>query len=115
MQRELVVVPAHWTVGQTIDFLRTVRALPDDFYAIYVDDPAHRPVGELVLSHLLRTKRPVRVSAIIRKDLRRLPIAMDQEAVALLFRRSDLVDAPVVAEDERLPAVITSDHLRDGV
>src|SRR3546814_2881752 len=62
MQRELVVVPAHWTVGQTIDFLRTVRDLPDDFYAIYVVDPAHRPVGELVLSHLLRTKRPVRVS-----------------------------------------------------
>src|SRR3546814_18250310 len=81
MQRELVVVPAHWTVGQTIDFLRTVRDLPDDFYPIYVVDPAHRPVGELVLSHLLRTKRPVRVPEIMRQDFRRLPIRSEARRV----------------------------------
>jgi len=115
MQRELVVVPAHWTVGQTIDFLRTVRDLPDDFYAIYVVDPAHRPVGELVLSHLLRSKRPVRVSDIMRKDFRRVPAAMDQEEVALLFRQYGLVAAPVVAEDERLLGVITVDDVVDVI
>lgn len=115
MQRELVVVPSHWTVGQTIDFLRTVRDLPDDFYAIYVVDPAHRPVGELVLSHLLRAKRPVRVSDIMRKDFRRVPVAMDQEEVALLFRQYGLVAAPVVAEDERLLGVITVDDVVDVI
>src|SRR3546814_17519965 len=109
MQRELVVVPAHWTVGQTIDFLRTVRDLPDDFYAIYVVDPAHRPVGELVLSHLLRTKRPVRVSDVMRKDFRRIPIAMDPAEVALLFRRYGLVAAPGGAEDEGMLGVTTGD------
>src|SRR3546814_1516690 len=30
MQRELVVVPAHWTVGQTIDFLRTVQCRSEE-------------------------------------------------------------------------------------
>lgn len=115
MQREMVVVPAHWTVGQTIDFLRTVRDLPDDFYAIYAVDPAHRPVGELVLSHLLRAKRPVRVSDIMRKDFRRVPAAMDQEEVALLFRQYGLVAAPVVAEDERLLGVITVDDVVDVI
>ncbi|GHD58975.1 hypothetical protein GCM10017083_42750 [Thalassobaculum fulvum] len=115
MQREMVVVPAHWTVGQTIDFLRTVRDLPDDFYAIYVVDPAHRPVGELVLSHLLRSKRPVRVSDIMRKDFRRVPAAMDQEEVALLFRQYGLVAAPVVADDERLLGVITVDDVVDVI
>src|SRR3546814_6319599 len=89
--------------------------LPDDFYAIYVVDPAHRPVGELVLSHLLRTKRPVRVSDMMRKDFRRIPIAMDQEEVALLFRRYGLVAAPVVAEDERLLGVITVDDVVDVI
>lgn len=115
MQREIVVVPAHWTVGQTIDFLRTVRDLPDDFYAIYAVDPAHRPVGELVLSHLLRTKRPVRVSDIARKDFRRIPVTMDQEEVALLFRQYGLVAAPVVGEDERLLGVITVDDVVDVI
>jgi len=115
MQREIVAVPAHWTVGQTIDFLRTVRDLPDDFYAIYVLDPTERPVGELVLSHLLRAKRPVRVSDIMRKDFRRVPVAMDQEEVALLFRQYGLVAAPVVGDDERLLGVITVDDVVDVI
>jgi len=115
MQREMVVVPSHWTVGQTIDFLRTVRNLPDDFYDIFVIDPAHRPVGELALSHLLRSKRPVRVSDIMRKDFRRVPATMDQEEVALLFRQYGLVAAPVVSEDERLLGVITVDDVVDVI
>ena len=31
MQREVVVAPAHWTVGQVIDFLRTESQVPNDF------------------------------------------------------------------------------------
>ncbi len=111
MQRELVVVPEHWTVGQTIDFLRTVRDLPDDFYDIFVVDPAHRPVGELALSHLLRAKRPIRVSDIMRRDFRKVPAEMDQEEVALLFRQYGLVAAPVVADDDRLLGVVTVDDV----
>lgn len=115
MQREMVVVPAHWTVGQTIDFLRTVRDLPDDFYDIFVVDPAHHPVGELALSHLLRAKRPVRVSDIMRRDFRKVPADMDQEEVALLFRQYGLVAAPVVSEDDRLIGVITVDDVVDVI
>ena len=36
MQREVVAVPSHWTVGQTIDFMRTDQALPESFQEIYV-------------------------------------------------------------------------------
>lgn len=115
MQREMVVVPSHWTVGQTIDFLRTVRNLPDDFYDIFVVDPGHRPVGELALSHLLRSKRPVRVSDIMRKDFRKIRAEMDQEEVALLFRQYGLVAAPVVSEDDRLLGVITVDDVVDVI
>ena len=111
MQRELVVVPEHWTVGQTIDYLRTVRDLPDDFYDIFVVDPAYHPVGELALSHLLRAKRPVRVSDIMRRDFRKVRAEMDQEEVALLFRQYGLVAAPVVAEDDRLIGIITVDDV----
>src|SRR3546814_13767188 len=40
---------------------------------------------------------------------------MDQEEVALLFRRYGLVAAPVVAEDERLLGVITVDDVVDVI
>jgi magnesium transporter len=40
MQRDLVAVPEHWTVGQTIDFLRETGDLTSDFWEIFVVDEA---------------------------------------------------------------------------
>ena len=111
MQREVVVAPAHWTVGQMIDFLRTAPQVPDDFYAIFVVDPAHRPVGALYLARVLRTKRPVRVADIMVTDFHRVPAEMDQEEVALLFRQYGLVAAPVTDGDGRLLGVVTIDDV----
>ena len=34
MQREIVTVPDYWTIGQTIDFLRSHGNLPEDFYDV---------------------------------------------------------------------------------
>ena len=32
MQREVVIAPEHWSVGEAIDFLRGTDVLPDQFY-----------------------------------------------------------------------------------
>jgi len=50
MQRDLVAVPAHWTIGQVIDFLGVETELPTDFWEIFVVDPAHTPIGTMKLS-----------------------------------------------------------------
>ncbi|WP_420404108.1 magnesium transporter [Nisaea sp.] len=113
MQRELVTVPEHWTVGQTIDFLRTNAALPNSFYDIFVVDPARRPLGKLSLSRLLRSKRPVLVEDIMQTDFHQVPVVMDQEDVALLFRQYGLVSAPVVDANDRLLGMITVDDVVD--
>src|SRR3954470_23345091 len=39
MQTDFIAIPPFWTVGQTIDYLRTDKDLPDDFYQIYVVNP----------------------------------------------------------------------------
>jgi magnesium transporter len=113
MQREMVTVPEHWTVGQTIDFLRTRSDLPEDFYDIFVTDPAFRPLGKIALGRLLRTKRPVMVADIMNKKFEQVQVAMDQEDVAMLFRRYGLVSAPVVNESGRLLGMITVDDVVD--
>src|SRR3546814_19650096 len=56
MQRELVAIPAYWTVGETIDFMRASPDLPEDFYDLFVVDPRHRPVGTVSLSRVLRNR-----------------------------------------------------------
>ena len=65
MQRDLVAVPAYWTVGHTIDYLRTDDDLPDEFYDIFVVDPRHVPIGSVPLSRAMRTRRPVTMADIV--------------------------------------------------
>ncbi|MCH7485665.1 MAG: magnesium transporter [Proteobacteria bacterium] len=116
MQRELVSVPAYWTVGRTIDFMRAdSEGLPEVFYDIFVVDPRHRPLGSIPLSRLLRTKRPIGVTDIMETEMKLIPVATDQEDVAFLFRQRDLVSAPVVDEGGRLVGAITVDDVVDVI
>lgn len=115
MQRELVAVPAYWTVGETIDYLRSSTAIPEDFYDVFVVDPRHRPVGKIGLAKLLRTQRPVRLRDIVNDTLTSVPVTTDQEEVAFLFRQQDLVSAPVVDGAGRLMGVITVDDIVDVI
>ena len=111
MQRELVAVPPFWNVGQTIDFLREAQDLPDDFYEIFVVDPSHRPVGTLPLSRVMRSQRPVIIQDVMDTDQALISVEMDQEDVARLFEKYDLISAAVVDENERLVGVVTVDDI----
>jgi magnesium transporter len=111
MQRTLVAVPAYWTVGETIDFLRASDDLPDDFYDLFIVDPAHKPIGTVPLSRAMRTKRPVRLTEIMETELHTVPVDMDREEVAYMFRQYALVSAPVVDEAGRLVGVVTVDDV----
>jgi magnesium transporter len=120
MQRELVAIPSYWTVGETIDFMRQAAErdadeLPEEFYDIFVVDPKHQPLGTVPLSRVLRTKRPVKVSDLMASEIRPVPVTMDQEDVAFLFRQYDLASAPVVSEDGRLVGVVTHDDVVDVI
>ncbi len=111
MQRELVAVPSFWTVGETIDYLRAKDDLPDAFYDLFVVDPTHKPVGAVPLSRAMRARRAARLADIMETELRLIPVAMDQEAVAHLFRQYGLVSAPVVDAGGRLVGVVTVDDV----
>ena len=111
MQREMVVVPESWTVGESIDFMRAAKDLPDDFYDLYVVDPRHRVVGELPLSRVMRTRRPVLLRDIMDRNVRSVQVTMDQEDVAYVFRQYGLVSAPVVDAAGRAVGVITVDDV----
>ncbi|UCH72735.1 MAG: magnesium transporter [Rhodospirillales bacterium] len=115
MRREVVAIPAVWTVGETIDYMRSDVEMPDDFYDVVIVDPAHRPLGMVPLSRMLRTKRPVAVTEIMDEEFRPIPVTMDQEDVAFLFRQYGLVEAPVIEESGRLVGVITVDDVVDVI
>ena len=111
MQRELLAVPSSWTVGETIDYMRASKDLPDDFYDLYIVDPKHQPIGYVPLSRAMRTRRPVLLTDIMNEGMRTIPVTMDQEEVAYLFRQYGLVSAPVVDDAGRLVGVVTVDDV----
>ncbi len=111
MQRELVAVPEHITVGQLIDYLRENQDLTTEFWEIFVVDPAHRPIGTCQLSWILRTPRNIAISDVMKREQTLIPVDMDQEEVALRFQKYALISAAVVDEAGRLVGVITADDV----
>jgi magnesium transporter len=111
MQRELCAVPEHWNVGQVIDYLRSTRDLPDDFWEVFVVSPNHHPVGTCKLSLILRTPRKTLVSDIMQSEQTLIPVDMDQEDVALRFQKYALVSAAVTDDSGRLVGMITVDDI----
>jgi magnesium transporter len=115
MQTEYIAVAAFFTVGQTIDYMRETEDLPERFFEIYVVDPAHRFLGAVALDRLLRTKRPIPIVDLMDADRHRVRDTDDQEEVARLFERYNLIAVPVVDAGDRLVGVITVDDIVDVI
>ena len=115
MQTDFIAVPPTWNVGAAIDYLRETAELPEHFYELFVADQDRRFLGAVPLDRLLRSKRPVSVSELMETQRRRVNADDDQEEVARLFQRYDLVAAPVVDADDRLVGVITFDDVADMI
>ena len=93
MQTEFIAVPPFWTVGQTIDFMRETPDLPETFYEIFVIDPAGHLLGAVALDRLLRSKRPITIEQLMDDEPDRVRATENQEEVARMFERYNLVSA----------------------
>ena len=111
MQRDLIAVPEHWTVGEVIDYLRKTQDLADDFWEVFVVSPDHHPVGTCKLSSILRSPRSLKVADIMLREQSLIPVDMDQEDVALRFQKYALVSAAVIDTSGRLVGMITVDDI----
>ncbi|TYC56295.1 magnesium transporter [Rhodobacterales bacterium] len=115
MQSEFIAVAQFWTVGQTIDYMREARDLPDSFYEIYVVDPAFKLMGSVHLDKILRTKRDEKVTSIMEETRQAVLATEDQEEVARRFERYNLVSSAVVDENDRMVGVLTVDDIVDVI
>ncbi|WP_299782140.1 magnesium transporter [uncultured Roseobacter sp.] len=111
MQREVVMAPEHWTVGEAIDYLRTTPEdeLPAQFYHIVLVDPRLHPIGNVTLGKVMRSKRETRLMDIKEETFQVIPALQDEGEVAYAFNQYHLISAPVVDEEDRLIGVITID------
>ena len=111
MQRDLIAVPEHMSVGQVIDYLRDNQDLTTDFWEVFIVDPHHHPMGTAQLSWILRTPRSVAMADVMKREQTLIPVDMDQEEVALRFQKYALISAAVVDPEGRLVGMITVDDI----
>ncbi|PZR00040.1 MAG: magnesium transporter [Cereibacter sphaeroides] len=109
MQREVVLAPEHWTVGEAIDYLRAADHLPDQFYHVILVDPRMKPQGYVTLGRLLSSKRAVALRDITEDSFRTIVATEAESEVAYIFNQYHLISCPVVDENDRLVGVITID------
>ncbi|MDB6182465.1 magnesium transporter [Paracoccus fistulariae] len=109
MQSEVVTAPEHWTVGETLDFLRNEDWLPEQFYHVVLVDPRRHPIGYVTLGRLLAAKRSTPLKELEEDSFRTVSVYADEGDVAYIFNQYHLISAPVVDGDDRLVGVITID------
>ncbi len=111
MQREFTAVPSDWSVGQTIDYLRESKDLPDEFLEIFIVDNDFKPIGTVPSSKVLRAPRESKMSVIMREMPVLIPVNMDKEEVGHTFEDYNLVSAGVVNKNNKLVGMITADDV----
>ena len=111
MQREFTAIPSNWSVGQTIDYLRENKDLPDEFLEIFIIDSDFKPIGTVPSSKVLRTPRETKMDLIMREMQVLIPVNMDQEEVGHTFENYNLTSAGVVDKNNKLVGMITSDDI----
>ncbi len=111
MQREFTAIPSNWSVGQTIDYLRENKDLPEEFLEIFIVDNEFKPIGTVPSSKVLRTPRDTKMQTIMLATQLSIPVDMDQEEVGHLFENYNLNSACVVDKNNKLVGMITSDDV----
>ena len=109
MQREVVVAPEHWTVGEAIDHLRAAEVLPDQFYHVILVDPRMRPLAYVTLGRILSARRETSLRDLAEDSFRTVEATEEEAEVAYIFNQYHLISCPVVDAGGRLVGVITID------
>ncbi len=111
MQREFTAIPSNWSVGQTIDYLRESKDLPEEFLEIFIVDNNFKPIGKVPSSKVLTTAREAKMLSIMNEMHMLIPVKMDKEEVGHIFENYNLVSAGVIDKENKLVGVITGDDV----
>ena len=111
MQRDFTAIPSNWSVGQTIDYLRDNKDLPEEFLEIFIVDEEFKPMGTIPSSKVLTSARDVKMLSIMSESQIFIPVDMDKEEVGNLFENYNLNSAAVVDKTNKLVGMIMYDDV----
>lgn len=115
MQLELVAVSKSATVRDAIEKVRACASEVGDIHTIYIVDDEHILVGILPLRKLILASPDTVIETIMDHGPIRVTPEVDQEVVAEMFRKYDMVSLPVVNHEGKLIGRIMVDDVVDVI
>ena len=115
MTIEYVDLKKHMTVRQALDRIKAVGVDKETIYTCYVLDDTRRLEGIISLRRLVLSDEDQRIGDIMTNDVVLAEATDDQEEVAEMFRKYDLIAIPVVDAETRLIGIITIDDIMDVI
>ncbi len=113
MQTEYVTVPEGATVEQAIDIVRSRAEEVKDIHNVFVVDHYRHLIGVLPLRKLILAGIREPVDTVMDRQVVSVAAETDQEEVAQLFKKYDLVSLPVIDSRGTLLGRITVDDVVD--
>ncbi|MDF2965398.1 MAG: mgtE [Rickettsiaceae bacterium] len=111
MEKNFISFAEHWTVGQAIDSIRRQKNNTKDFYAAIVTDTKERPVGNILLSTLLKHSRSTPIRELMNEEFKVSDTHTDTDELSYLFRHYALTIIPVVNRKGKLVGTISLDNM----
>ncbi len=115
MTTEYIALPANVTAGQAIDKLRELEPDAETIYYVYVIDKNENLVGVLSLRDLIVAKPEMTISDVMIKEPITVRVLDDQDHVAGVIARYNLLAVPVVNDAGHLEGIVTVDDALDAV
>ncbi len=113
MTPEYIALKENLTVTGTLAQIRNLAKASEVIYYLYVTDASRHLTGIISLRDLVLASPETALNEIMTRDVIYVSTDTDQEEVARLIQRYDLLALPVVDREQRLVGVVTVDDVID--
>ncbi len=115
MTNDIVMVPPTATAEEAIGLVRQQAAEMDNVYYVYVVDEGERLLGVLSLRELIVAEPGTPIGRVMHRELIRGRLDDQQEEVAKLIAKYNLLSLPIVDDVGRLKGIVTVDDAMDVI
>ncbi len=115
MTNEVLSLAQDMTVEEALVYLRQHSEHMEMVYYLYIVDAEQRLAGVVSLRELVVAEPATRLKDLMSPDVIKVSTSMDQEQVAQVIAKYDLLGVPVVDSDNRLVGLVTVDDVIDVI
>lgn len=115
MTTEYIAVPVGYTAAETLELLRKEAADVEAIYYLYVVDKERHLLGVCSMRDLIKANPDDKIASFMKTDPIKVELSTEQEEVARLVAKYNLLAVPVVDKENVLHGIVTVDDAIDVV